>query len=118
MKFEIGDIVKIREYEDLCVEYGCDEVGDIEGVPGGCWFVRDMRKYCGSIFRIKRWKVTEEYKSLYPDGAYELEDLETSDEISEYCFSDYMFEEDFVFNEDEAESVGGNSQLPSFEDFL
>ncbi len=44
MKYKIGDVVKIRSWEDMENQYGLDEDGDI-ACPGV--FTQDMRELCG-----------------------------------------------------------------------
>ena len=46
---KVGDIVRIREWDDMADEFDVNSVGDIE-----CefTFIKDMRKLCGLEFEI------------------------------------------------------------------
>ena len=50
MRYRVGDKVKVREWDDMMVEFGTDEDGDIK-----CrlFFVADMKKYCGEDMTIR-----------------------------------------------------------------
>lgn len=43
-EFHVGDVVRIRQWDDMKAEYGLDRSGDIR-CPG--WFLKAMRQYCG-----------------------------------------------------------------------
>ena len=76
-KFQIGDIVQVKSYEELLSEYGIDEDGDIWV---GCeYFTEEMRRFCNQYFRIED---TEE-------GTYFLvnEGKESSSSTSVSCYN-------------------------------
>ncbi len=50
MKHKAGDIVTIREWDDMAREFGLDENGDIN-IPG-FRFTKDMKKCCGASAEI------------------------------------------------------------------
>lgn len=47
-KFKVGDLVRIREWDDMCREFKHDGAG----IHVGEGFIREMRHLCGKIFRI------------------------------------------------------------------
>lgn len=49
MRYKVGDKVKVREWDDMMVEFGTDEDGDIK-----CrlFFVADMKNYCGEDMTV------------------------------------------------------------------
>lgn len=57
-KFEVGDTVMIRYWDDMAREYGTDERGHIPMRYG--LFQKEMRPYCGKI-----GKITEISKEKY-----------------------------------------------------
>lgn len=72
MKYKVGDKVLIRQWDDMAnMRSKLNSIGDIEDV-GGCYFTRDMRKFCGStliienvstrVYRMKgnRWNWTDD----------------------------------------------------------
>ena len=79
--FKIGDKVKIRTWESMAKEFGTDRDGDISCK---CWFVTDMKKYCGKVFTIKE---------VLCDGNYYLS---SDDNVSEWKFSEDMLEDNVV----------------------
>lgn len=52
MEIEVGDRVRIREWDDMAKEFGIDEDGDIKTQY---FFMKDMKKYCGKVVGVK-WK--------------------------------------------------------------
>lgn len=86
-RYEVGDKVLIRDWDDMVKELGLDSDGDIRCVP--C-FVTDMKKFCNKIITVckvdevgdyytagERWafsrcmiagKVVEEFKPWLKDG--------------------------------------------------
>ena len=53
-KFQVGDRVRIRSWDDMVEEYGYDENDD--SIPVDYTFIRDMEQYCGlegTIVRIR-----------------------------------------------------------------
>lgn len=58
MKFSVGDIVRVRDWDDLMAEFGEDVQGNI---PAPYVFVQNMRKYCGRKFYIDRLEKDDEY---------------------------------------------------------
>ncbi len=77
----VGDIVVVREWDDMEKEFGLDDYGDIwinDGRDIG--FVASMKPYCGRSFEVA--------KVLDKSGIYELRgDVD----IEEYSFTDAMF---------------------------
>ena len=78
MKYKSGDKVKIRQWDDMALEFGVDDDGDIK-MP--IYFIKDMQQFCGRIVTIKNRCVgldNEEYYDI-------VEDIEQG-----FCFSDDM----------------------------
>lgn len=84
MKYKVGDKVKVRKWDDMALEYGVDDDGDIE-MP--IYFIKEMKQFCGKIITIK-----EQCVDLYDEEHYEI----VEDAEQEFWFSDDMFEDEFV----------------------
>nr|DAZ13778.1 MAG TPA: hypothetical protein [Caudoviricetes sp.] len=52
MKYKVGDKVRVRQWDDMVKEFGLYNRKDID-IPS-CTFVKDMRKYCGSVVTIHK----------------------------------------------------------------
>lgn len=52
MKYEVGDKVVVRDWEDMKNEYGNSPLGGIN-VGEHCTFTREMKKYCGKVGKIE-----------------------------------------------------------------
>ena len=79
MKFSVGDIVRIRSWDDMEAEFG--EGYDCVAAPFG--FVRGMRKYCGREICIDRLK---------KDNVYSTVEVFSHDLPGEWHWSEEMFE--------------------------
>ena len=88
-EFRAGDVVRIRDWDDMKREYGVDSEGDID-CPNGV-FITQMRKYCGEIFTITgvddeevlghglgNWWITTDMIELYYKDREDFND-DTSD---------------------------------------
>lgn len=53
MKYEIGDKVRIREWDDMAQEFGVDSIGDIRP-PKGATIVSSRQEFCGSETTIAK----------------------------------------------------------------
>lgn len=84
MKYQIGDKVKVRKWDDMALEYGVDDDGDIK-MP--IYFIKEMKQFCGKIITIK-----EKCVDLDDEEHYEI----VEDAEQEFWFSDDMFEDEFV----------------------
>lgn len=84
MKYQIGDKVKVRKWSDMALEFGVDDDGDIK-MP--VYFIKDMEQFCGKIVTIKSRNVSLDEEEYYDI----MEDIEQA-----FCFSDDMFEDEFV----------------------
>ena len=49
-RYKVGDIVQIRQWDDMVKEFGVNYYGVIR--CNNCGFVREMKKYCGQKLRI------------------------------------------------------------------
>ena len=56
-RYEVGDRVLVKEWDDMASEYGIDEDGDIK--TGVVFFVKAMKKYCGRIMTISSVESSE-----------------------------------------------------------
>ena len=61
-RYEVGNLVLVKKWNDMVAEYGLDSDGDINTRES---FTRDMKKYCGNIMTVS---LVDE------DGAYKLKD--------------------------------------------
>lgn len=57
MKYKAGDIVRVRDWDDMEKQYGLDDGGNIHIYP---YFTKDMKQYCG-----KDYKVSTVFKESY-----------------------------------------------------
>lgn len=44
--FQVGDVVRVRSWDDMASEYEVDDVGDIR-IRLGVWFFSGKRRLCG-----------------------------------------------------------------------
>ena len=54
----IGDVLRIRSWEDMCMEFDVDE--DEEILYDDVWFLEDMRDLCGKIFTVSNAEGNDE----------------------------------------------------------
>lgn len=85
MQYKVGDVVRIREWDDLAAEFG-EKYGDI---PCPFAFISDMREFCGNEYVISEVRSTT--------GIYHGEDVqklffESTDDIGDYAVSGQMVE--------------------------
>lgn len=81
MKFSVGDIVRIRSWDDMEAEFGKGPTHDYVAVPYN--FDREMSKYCGREICIDR---------LEKDDVYSTVEVFSHDLPQEWCWSEEMFE--------------------------
>lgn len=84
MKYKVGDKVKVRKWDDMALEFGVDDDGDIK-MPVD--FIKDMEQFCGKIVTIKSRNVSWDEEEYYEI----IEDTKQA-----FWFSDDMFEDDFT----------------------
>lgn len=51
MKFNVGDVLQIKEWDEMEEEYGTDYDGEIH--EGGDCFTHQMKPLCGMTFTVK-----------------------------------------------------------------
>ena len=51
-KFEVGDKVTFREWDDMVMEFGLNATGDVE--IGPLLFMQSMRYLCGNTYTVAR----------------------------------------------------------------
>lgn len=78
-RFQVGDIVKVKSWEEMVSQYKVDTDGDI--FHGDIWFVKDMRYLCGLTFEVAG--ITE------CGGYFEIETYESTDG---FTIADWMVE--------------------------
>lgn len=107
--FEVGDLVRVREWDDMVQEYGCSNYDDGHYViitPSQVSFVPDMQFMCGREFVIGAVSRTfHSWTRVYPTSDSDLYDycrfytivtdmLEPviyEDELNEDSFQDVLF---------------------------
>jgi len=75
MKYNVGDKVRIKAWNEMEREFGLDRAGDIKTTP---FFVADMDEYAGEILTIE--KVEENYYSMKEDDG----DWDWTDDMISY----------------------------------
>lgn len=83
---QVGDLVKIRQWEDMASEYEVDCDGCIYLEKDEIFFTPSMKLLCGKVFRVSGF--------LKDDGFFFLEGCSEKDrfEPSAYIFSEEMIE--------------------------
>lgn len=104
--FNVGDIVRVREWDDMAREYGVDRDGDIN-TP--VYFVKRMRPLCGDRAEITR---------IHTDGCIELYFLDGSNgRETDFFYHESMLEpyyQSSIVSFDEAEfidMIGGTTSV-------
>lgn len=91
MRFEVGDRVRIRDWNDMATDFFVDDDGDIrfEDDPSSPYFIGDMRYLCGET-----GKVYDVQYNAYGDGIDQvLVELDDDDVlIDEWEISNLMIE--------------------------
>lgn len=57
-EIKIGDVVKIRQWDDMVSEFGINTLGNIPIPQKITDFTSNMKRYCGEVFTVKsmyRW---------------------------------------------------------------
>ena len=86
-EFNVGDIVVIREWDDMAAEYGYNRLGSIDCT---CSFTRAMQHLCGEIATISSVAGKEIYlefmhkeQGLDYDWAFSIDMIRMYDECDE-----------------------------------
>lgn len=84
MKFNLGQEVRVKYFKDLAKENEVDSNGNI--TIGSCIFLREMKVYCGEVYKVKQ-VFGDEYELLLNDeGEYYFhKDMLELPNISESC---------------------------------
>ena len=61
-EIHIGDMLRVRSFEDMKSEFGIDEDGDIRG-EHNIWFDNEMKPLCGKVFTVSEFEY-DEYHSV------------------------------------------------------
>lgn len=81
-EIHIGDVLRIRSFEDMKSEFGVDQDGDIYG-GHGAWFVDEMEALCGNVLTV----------SEFSDGEYRsIEGVEDCDDGTHWSICAWMLE--------------------------
>ena len=83
-KYSAGDIIRVKEYEDI----KCLAVSRVNGgirLPSGCYFT-ELKQYCGKEYKIKRVLAPRDVDDQIV-GFYYLNGCIT------WCFTDEMIED-------------------------
>lgn len=91
MKLEdihVGDILKVRGWDDMVSEYGEDSHGDIR-VGVGIWFAKPMRYLCGRVFTVNS---ISRYGTLHSAEGIEFEADPLNPEDYEWAITASMLE--------------------------
>lgn len=93
-EFHAGDLVRIRDWEDMEQEFGLNEYGSI-----ACRFAftAEMRSYCGEVYTIKHINECEfvlfaEQHSLSNDYNVSFDMLELVEDSSQESIPDFDLE--------------------------
>lgn len=84
--FQIGDLVRVRDWDDMSVEYGPHNNSTFIQTPGNIFYIQNMKKFCGNVYVIDSFSVDENYYLRDESGKL----LNTSD--SDFRFNDAMLE--------------------------
>lgn len=77
-EIHVGDVLRIKEWDDMVAEYGVDQEGDIK-IPCdtlSIWFMGKNKDMCGRIFTVKT-KTHGVYYTFY----YSEENVEYDPEV-------------------------------------
>lgn len=70
----VGDVLKVKMWEDMSHEYVVDECGNMV-IPNEYRFIRAMKYLCGKAFTVKEKQVTSNGRMRY----YSIENVEEFD---------------------------------------
>lgn len=96
-KFEVGDRVRVREYEDMANEYPVSGDGSINPDPRGYTydFVSNMRAYCGKCGTITGIRRREGFRR--GERFYEIiVKFDNHKGFPMWSFAEYMFEHEHI----------------------
>ena len=91
----IGDVLKIRSWDDMKSEYGVDEFGEIVSDKGVC-FHEEMQHLCGRIFTVQdvEQRIGDETRYYSVEGVEQL-DYCGNWYITAWMLDPYADDEDF-----------------------
>ena len=103
-KVNVGDRIRIKEFDDMAEEYGTDKYGDITPpCPNISCFSRHMKNYCGATGTVTNMDI-----SLFPEGIYSRIYIDFDDNNkfgrASWVFMDYMV------------TVEPNTEMPEMQD--
>ena len=94
-KFEIGDRVVVRDYDDMVEEYGKNEYGDITPDKYTIPFTTEMIRFCGESGTIKDIFVDD----IYNDIEVVIDFDDKSLYVGIYSFTDFMIKKEVVVDD-------------------
>ena len=95
--FHIGDMVRVRQWDDMERQYGIDEFGDIQ-VP--LVFNTDMIHLCGNTYKVYEVRVRDDYGL---NGVCQYLLREQNGERIPWDISEAMLERRAPFEDDDCE---------------
>lgn len=101
-----GDILKVREWDNMVAEYG---EGEHIIIPGECWFLSIMKHLCGKTFTVIDMRQTFEDCMQY----YSLENVEERKDGHSWIITAGMLEpfgcedDEFEVSDDEIKALLG-----------
>lgn len=93
MRFGIGQLVRVKYFKDLIKEHEVDSEGNI--TIGSCIFLREMKVYCGEVYKVKQ-VFGDEYELLLKDNGlyyFHKEMLELPNKAENYTTSHEIVED-------------------------
>lgn len=105
MKFKIGDIARVKTWEEMEKEFGVKTTNWGKYIPVECLFHEKMKKWCGRLVEIT--SVNTLFKH------YTIKDVETNSRDSVFRFSDDMLKPISAF-----EKMFSNMKPKCFEEFV
>ena len=102
-KVNVGDRIRIREFDDMAKEYGVDKYGDIiPPCPNIACFSKHMKKYCGATGTVRNMDIC-----VFPTGIYSRIYIDFDDDkfrVVPWVFMDYMV------------TIESNTEMPEMQD--
>jgi len=92
--FQVGDIVRVREWDDMVEEFGYDN-DDLEldtDIKVPFLFTREMKKFCGEIYKIKEYG----YDRQCGEITYDLQKIPGKTYTENLSVRDFLFGKDML----------------------
>lgn len=102
MKFEVGDKVKIKSWQEMEEEFG---LNCAENINCKFTFVKEMEKYCGAVATIRR---------IDSDGEVELTSTSSNLDFSDWTFSTDMIKKTNDFKTGDKVRINKQATIEDF----